>query len=74
MVPCRCEDVDPVEPEEPVEVPVELIGDQKQAPVELINKSLISSTGADLKAAVEVNSSKGFKRSKIPISRQKHEI
>ena len=50
MVPCRCEDVDPVEPEEPVEVPVELIEDQKQAPVELIN---------DLKAAVEVNSSKG---------------
>ena len=47
MVPCRCEDVDPVEP---VEVPVELIEDQKQAPVELIN---------DLKAAVEVNSSKG---------------
>ena len=38
VVPCRCEDVDPVELEEPVEVP------------ELIN---------DLKAAVEVNSSKG---------------
>ena len=51
----RCEDVDQVETEEPVEVlevlvPVELIEDQKQASLELIN---------DLKAAVEVNSSKG---------------
>ena len=46
----RCEDVDPVELEKPGEVPVELIEDQKLAPLELIN---------DLKAAVEVNSSKG---------------
>ena len=55
----RCEDVDPVEPEKPVEVlevlvpvesPVELIEDQKQAPLKLVN---------DLKAAVEVNSSNG---------------
>ena len=46
----RCEDVDPVEVEKPGEVPVELIEDQKQAPLELIN---------DLKAAVEVNCSKG---------------
>ena len=45
VVPCRCEDVDPVEPEKPVELE-ELV----EAPVELIN---------DLKAAVEVNSSKG---------------
>ena len=54
----RCEDVDPVELEKPgevlevlvpVESPVELIEDQKQAPLELIN---------DLKAAVEVSSSK----------------
>ena len=55
----RCEDVDPVEPEKPVEVlevrvpvesPVELIEDQKLAPLELFN---------NLKAAVEVNCSKG---------------
>ena len=45
VVPCRCEDVDPVEPEKPVELE-ELV----EAPVELIN---------DLKAAVEVNSSRG---------------
>ena len=38
----RC-DAHPMEPGKPVEVPVELIEDQKQAPVELIN---------DLKAAV----------------------
>jgi len=45
-----CEDVDPVELEKPGEVPVELIEDQKLAPLELFN---------DLKAAVEANSSKG---------------
>ena len=45
----RCEDVDPVELEKPGEVPGELMEDQKQAPVELFN---------DLKAAVELNSTK----------------
>ena len=45
----RCEDVDPVELEKPGEVLEELIEDQKQAPVELFN---------DLKAAIEVNSTK----------------